>query len=333
MFGHKEPLNREFILSRISEEDIFLKYLNIYPNLTDWFRNPLRTDDKPDCKFYRDSRGVLKFHDFAYKLNIDCFNLVQLVEPNVNNYGQALEKIAEDFKLYEKDIDYSVVQNWQEIIKKAAKSLSSIRIKRKDFTKDELKWWAEQGIHKETLDLYKIFSLQLLWLNNSIVYTYRKQDPGFVQHFKGYEYKAYFPFRERYRFLQNIDSRTLQGYDQLPDQGDFLIITKSNKDVMALYEFGIPAVAPLSESVLISEEIFEELSNRFFKIFTLFDRDRAGMWLSQQMRKKYNTIPLLFESETIFRDKKEPKDFTDHYKSFGLQYCLDLIQECKEIYL
>ena len=74
MFEYKENLSKEFLLSKVTEEDIFMKYLNIYPNLNDYFRNPLRTDAHPDCKFYRDSRGTLKFKDFAYGMNIDCFN-------------------------------------------------------------------------------------------------------------------------------------------------------------------------------------------------------------------------------------------------------------------
>lgn len=332
-YSYKEPLTKEFILSRITEEDIFLKYLNIYPTLEGYFINPLRQDEHPDCKFYRDPKGTLKFKDFAYKMNIDCFNLIQLVEPDVDNYGKALERIARDFRLYEKDINYEVVKNWQEIINTKNKLFSSIRVKRKDWIKSELDWFWEQGISKETLTRYKVNSLQMLWLNDQLIYQYRKSDPGYIQQFgTGYEYKAYFPLRDKYRFLQNVRGR-LQGYEQLPEFGDAVIVTQSNKAVMAISEHGIPAVAPLSESILMSEEQFEDLNNRFVKIFTLFDRDRVGMWLSQQIRKKYNTIPLLFDSKGLFRSKEEPKDWNDHHKKFGTQYMLDLVEEIKQQYL
>lgn len=319
-----EPLTKEFILSRITEEDIFLKYLNIYPNLTQRFRNPLRDDAHADCVFYRDGRGVLKFKDFAYRINVDCFNVVMIVWQV--NYGHALKKIAEDFKLYEKDIDFSVVANWKEVTEKAAKKLSIIQVKRKEFTKEELEWWREQGIHKNILSLYKVSSLQLVWLNGDVIYSYSRKDPGYVYHFgSDYNYKIYYPFRQSYRFLQNISKTTLQGWEQLPEEGRFLVITKSMKDVMCLYTYNIPAVAPTSETILISEELFSKLSDRFFYIFTLFDRDKAGTHMTWLMRKKYNTIPLIF-------DKEEPKDFTDNFKKYGTSYMSELIEEIKEQY-
>lgn len=328
-----EPLTKEFILSRISEEDIFVKYMNIHPNTYDYFKNPLRADNHADCRFYRDGRGVLKFKDFAYNLNIDCFNLVMMVFPDHNNYGLALRKIAEDFKLYEKDVDYSVLSNWENNIKDASKKFSIIAVKRKEFTKDELLWWQEQGIYKEVLSHYKVSSLQMLWLNGNLIYNFNKKDPGYVYHFNLYNYKAYFPLRKEYRFIQNIDRNTLQGYEQLPKEGTFLVITKSMKDVLCMYSFDIPSIAPSSETVLINEKDFSELANRFFYIFTLFDRDRAGMHMSWIMRKKYNTIPLLFESKGLMRRKEEPKDFTDNYKEFGTSYLQDLIEEVKANYL
>lgn len=328
-----EPITKEFILSRITEEDIFLKYLNIYPDLNGRYKNPLRDDNQADCNFYRDSRGILKFKDFAYRMNLDCFNVVQLTRTN-GNYGLALKQIVEDFKLETKDIDYSVVANWKEAVEKASKKLSVIQVKRKEFTKEELTWWFEQGIHKDILHLYKVGSLQLLWLNGDIIYNYSRKDPGYVYHFgSDYNYKAYFPFRIAYRFLQNISKTTLQGYEQLPKEGRFLVITKSLKDVLCLYSYDIPSIAPTSETILIDESQMAELQDRFFYIFTLFDRDRAGMQMSQIMRKKYSTIPLLFDSKGLFRKKEEPKDFTDHYKKYGTSYMNELVEEIKQQYL
>lgn len=321
-----EPLTKEFVLSRITEEDIFLKYMNVYPTLTGRYKSPLRTDYNAGCNFYRDTRGVLKFRDPAYRINIDCFNLVSVVCKDAINYGHVLQRIAKDFNLYSKDIDYSVVANWQEAVEQAGKKLSIIQVKRKEFTKEELQWWRKQGILKEVLSSYKVSSLQILWLNGQVIYSYSKKDPGFVYHFGEYFYKAYFPERTSYRFLQNIDKNVLQGFDQLPEQGDFLIITKSLKDVMCMSTFGIPSVAPTSESVLIEEMRFALLENRFFKIFTLFDRDRAGIHMSWLMKKKYGTIPLMFE-------KNEPKDFCENYEKYGTSYMNELIEETKQLLL
>lgn len=331
MFEFKEELTKEFVLSKITQEDIFMKYLGIYPNETDYFRNPLRTDTHPDCKFYRDSRGMLKFKDFAYQMNIDCFNVIKIIDKNIVTWNDVLQKIAKDFDIYNKEIDYSIKSDWEKAIRTTSKLFSSIRIKRKEFSREEIDWWWEQGIHKEILDKYKVSSLQTVWLNDNVIYGYKKHDFGFAQHFGEYNYKCYFPLRKQWKFLQNLPQTILQGYEQLPATGDYLVITKSNKDVMSLYGFDVPAIAPTSETVLIEEKRFIELQSRFLIIFTLFDRDRTGMTLSQQMRKKYNTIPLLFESNNkVFRMKEEPKDFTDHYKRYGSRYMLDLIEEIKQ---
>lgn len=328
-----QDLTKEFILSRISEKDIFHKYMGIYPNTTEYFTNPFRQDTYPDCRFYEDSRGVLKFNDFAYKWNVDCFNVVQKLFNC--NYGEALIQIANDFNIFEKEINYETIEIAKEF-KESEESIGrKIGVQRKDFTKWDLDFWISQGWSIEALNLFKVGSLLRAWIDNRLIYNYNKKDPGFVFYFgmsKHYipQYKLYFPLRQRYRFLQNTGN-ILQGYEQLPEEGENLLITKSYKDVGALWGFNIPSVAPMSETTIITPEQFEDLNNRFFNIYTLFDRDRAGMIASQIYRKTYGTTPLLFESTNrLFRTAGEPKDFTDNYKTYGLNYMVDFVNEVKE---
>lgn len=329
----EEKLTKEYILSRISQEDIFYKYLGISPNTVEFFSNPLRADSHPDCKFYRDSRNVLKFHDFAYKWNVDCFNVVCRIHNC--NYGEALHIIAKDFNLKDSSVNYT-----PNIIPFETKESigRDIKVKRKEFTKEELLFWEENGWTKEMLDFYQISSLLYVWLDNNKIYTYHKRDMGFVYYFGMSkhllpQYKLYFPQRTRFRFLQNTGN-ILQGYKQLPEGGDLLVITKSMKDVGLLNAYGIPAVAPMSESNVISEEQFEDLSNRFFHIVTLFDRDRAGMTASKRYKDKFNTIPLLFDANgKLFRGPDDPKDLTDHFKEYGNNFMIDLIEDTKQYLL
>lgn len=338
MYEAREELTREFILSRITEEDIFYKYLGIQPNMTDFFTSPFRIDNFPDCKFYRDSRGVLKFNDFAYKINLDCFNVVERLYKL--NYGQALHKIANDFDIYNKKVNLSPLRIFERTINKEDFINREIKVQRKEFTKWDLEFWESQGWSKEALELFKVASLHRAWFvrdkKNMQIYEFSKNDPGFVYYFGMSKhliplYKLYFPLRKQYKFLQNANQDTIQGYHQLPESGDNLLITKSYKDVGALWGYNIPSIAPMSETILLNEEQFEELNNRFFNIYTLFDRDRAGMIASQQYRKKYNTIPLLFDTErgVLFRKPDEPKDFTDHYKVYGSNFMLDMVEDIK----
>ena len=49
----------------------------------------------------------------------------------------------------------------------------------------------------------------------------------------------------------------------LPKTGDSVVITKSLKDVMCLYEYGISAIAPCSENMFLTDSQYEKLKNRF----------------------------------------------------------------------
>ena len=338
MYEYQEDLTKQFVLSRISEEDIFFKYLGFYPNTNDYFCNPLRADSSPDCKFYRDSRGTLKFNDFAYKMNLDCFNVVSRIHNNAN-FNDTLQIIAKDFNLFDKEINYDLANKLEEFKKDKKNTYVDIKVQRKDFTKWDMEFWTKAGWNEESLSRFKVSSLLRAWLNGNLIYTYSYKDPGFV-YLIGHDelgrpiYKLYFPLRDRFRFIQNSGT-ALQGYQQLPEGGDFLIITKSYKDVGCMFHYDLPSIAPMGETVLISPEQFEDLNNRFFTIFTLFDRDRAGMIGSQNYRKAYNTIPLLFDSESnrLFRAKDEPKDFVDHHTERGVQEMLELIEHTKNEYL
>ena len=68
------------------------------------------------------------------------------------------------------------------------------------------------------------------------------------------------------KWRNNCGTYDLQGLAQLPDKGKLLIITKSLKDIMVLYEYGYTAVAPQSEHSSIPTSLMENLKGRFDKI-------------------------------------------------------------------
>lgn len=323
------PLDKEYILNRISEEDIFHKYLGIYPNTEDYFINPTRHDTHADCKFYRNQSGTLKFKDFAGGINWDCFNVVQSVEYDIHNYYDALRRIARDFNLYGTAINYDVIADFERKMQEKRKQ-AIIKVKRREWEKFDLEYWSGEFIKStEILNKFNVAAVEYAWLGDDIIYSFSKNDLCYVYWFGGGEYKLYFPRRKNGRFLQTRGD-ILQGYQQLSEGGDNLVITKSYKDVIVMSTFDIPAIAPMSESILITEEQFGELENRFFNIYSLMDRDRQGMRMAQQLRDKYDIIPLLFESENIlFKKKEEPKDFTEQLKVYGTNYMLELIEETK----
>ena len=56
-----------------------------------------------------------------------------------------------------------------------------------------------------------------------------------------------------------------------------MVITKSMKDVMFLYEHGIPAIAPNSEGIIISDKQMQKLSKRFTKIIVFYDKGHINI--------------------------------------------------------
>jgi len=103
------------------------------------------------------------------------------------------------------------------------------------------------------------------------------------------EYKIYFPKRENYRFICNTTA--VQGLRQLPPSADFLILTKSLKDVMVLRSVGIFSVAWQGESVLPDAETIDELKSRFPLIYSLYDFDPAGIKTANKIKRIYGIRP------------------------------------------
>lgn len=322
-------ITKDFILARVSEEDIFKKYLGLEPTETGSFINPLRGgDSNPGCGFYVDQRGVWKFKDHAAGFNWDCFNVL---EYDLGlNFKEALIQIAIDFSL----IDGNSSKIVRPIIKRR-KPTTEIRIKRRNWTKKDYEFWFQYHITEERLAFFQVFPIQQAWfVNNYIlepIYYYKESDPCFCYHFDGYEYKLYFPLREKGRFL-HVNSNILQGYKQLPVEGTNFLYTKSFKDVMCIdvlgREFDLSSSAPMSETVVVSKELHIDIYNRFDNIGTLFDFDRTGITLTRKYEKAYNTQSFFFGKQ--FRGqvfgKPSLKDFADFMRIYGVDTTRRLIE-------
>lgn len=320
-------VTKEFILSKVSEEDIFQKYLGIYPELSHSYINPLRNDQNAGCRFYvSPTNKMLIFKDYSMKWNWDCFNVVEYLYSC--SFKKALLVIANDFNLLKSNTDeqYNIP-----IVKRKPRKIIQVeyRVKREVFDTNDLEFWGQWGIDEETLHLYNVSRAQKVWMIKdgikSLVSTYQKNFPSYVYHFGAYEYKFYYPTRKITKFIQTNGS-IIQGWEQLPEKGEYVVITKSLKDVMCMYTFGIPAIAPMSETIYTSiEKALPELYLRFNHVFVLMDWDRAGKLFSKYFRDKHDLKILSFKS-------RKPKDFCDHYKHYGLSYMIDLIDYVKTEY-
>lgn len=315
-------ITREYILSKFTEEQIMEYYLNI-PVRKGLFRSPLRDDKNPTCSFYRTPSGVLIFKDFATGQG---FSITQVVQERFRcSYYQALKIIANDFGLLK---NTNLKKNEGTISKKTItieeKIPTYIQIKIKDFSTKELEWWESFGITLKTLKKFQIVSCEAVFLNgdlyavsvpNSPIYGYYggKKD--------GFEFwRCYFPRKTTFRFLSNWTGDKIQGYKQLPDTGDTLVITKSLKDCACLYEFGINAIAPTSETLFISPEVLTELKSRFSNIIVFYDNDLPGIKGMVKIKKEHPELKYIYIPR-----RTNTKDISDFCKKYGKEKTRKLI--------
>jgi len=315
MVFHNLVLTKDLVLSNINQEFIFSKYLNINVSLKNSYRNPLRKDNNPGCRFFID-KGVLKFIDYSIGKVYDCISIV--MEINRVGFQEALNLLYFNEELKSPSFKANID------IKESSKT-TLINVKRRNWTELDLEYWKDYFIDKKPLDKYAVYPAEYVWLNSEIMYSHKPKDRAFIYHFGEYDYKIYFPYRnkKRIRFIHN-NSKILQGYKQLPKTGKIVIITKSLKDVMVLHKYKIPAVAPMSESTLITQDQYDDLSKRFDIIISLMDRDIAGVKMSKKLKKKYNIPALLFE-------KDGPKDISDAVKLEGEEKIINRIENAKRI--
>lgn len=318
-----EPkLSKELILSRFSEEQLMEYYLRI-PVKKGLFRSPLRDDKNPTCSFFRNNKGTLLFKDFATGQCLDIFSIVQQMFKC--NYFEALKIIANDFGIIQnKSIKRNPGKINENPIKIEDKELSKIQVEIQDFTDLELKWWEKYGITKDILQKYQVYSCKYVFLNGNLLAKSQQHCPIFGYYGKKYHglelWKIYFPKRTNYRFIGNYPCKKLQGYDNLPKSGKICVITKSQKDVMALYAYGIPACAPNSETIIPSEFIINDLTSRFEYVFALWDNDRTGVTFLNKIKKKYPQIKCLIIPRNL-----EAKDFSDLRAKYGYKKTKEFI--------
>ena len=322
-------INKKYILSKINQESLMHYYTGIDVNSKKLFLSPVRQDNKVTCGIYKSKSGILYIHDFATNEHLDCWNIVMRLFNC--DYFEALSIIAKDFNLIKGSSNK--VRKTPEIVDSVKESESSrIQVQLKDFTSDELIWWKQFGINKKLLKLFKVYSIQNVFLNGELKFTSSSKCPIYGYYFgkdkNGEEkWKLYFPLRKEFRFLNNTNKKLLQGYHQLPKEGDLLVITKSMKDVIALRGFEIAAVAPNSETLFINDKQLEEFKRRFKHILVVYDNDRPGLYNMAKIRRQYPNLNYFYMPWYL------SKDFTDSIKLVGVdnmkEYLKDFFNEYK----
>lgn len=274
--------SKEQLLKHISEEQILTFYFGEF-DLNKLYLSPFRDEKRPSfiISYYNDKlvwrdfgtsnrpRGVIDF--VCTKFNISFIEAINKI----------LSEVVESNKI---PITKRYIKN----------SGFNYQLKYSDSWLDwQLEYWSKGGIKISTLNKFNVKWCNELWFNNklfsrgsktNLMYYYDHSTVPFEESWTVYRPNA--PFDKKFR-KHNIDNKTM-GLDLIPESGEILVITKSYKDIMVLFEIGIPAIAPHNENIPITKETIDNLKERFDHIYVNYDNDSTGVNSSIKFTKEHN---------------------------------------------
>lgn len=308
-----DNITLDWILSKVTEYDIYAKYIGQF-KVGMIYNSPFRKDKNPSFGIYYSKRTKqLLFKDHGTG---ECGNVIKFVSlfTGKTEYNDILSDIVDKLNITN---NTKLVSSKQYI----SPTETVIGVVRQEFTDVDINYWKQFNISINTLKKFNVNSIKYYLCNGIVKGTYKRENPMYA--YKVYNnFKIYRPLADKYtKWRNNLTDYDIQGYEQLPQKGDILFITKSMKDVMCLHEMGYPAVSPSSESTFLPKDVLEQLKTRFKRIIILFDRDTAGVKRSRKLSRETGL-------EAIFINKKfKAKDVSDAVKANSFEEIKNWLNE------
>ncbi len=309
-----EKITLKEILKRTTEYDIYAYYLAEPFKVGKIMSSPFREDKHPSFGIFKaKGNGLLMWKDHGMDKHGKVTDFVQ--EIFQITYHKVLKKIWKD--IIEKKLPPS--PEGKRVQQSTANRDMIITVKRKNFTQVDDDYWKQFGLDRKDLKYFNVCPISQFWINDTPWWTYTKKNPMYAYKIFN-KFKIYRPL-SKYKvdkWRNNLSSNDIQGWEQLPDKGKLLIITKSLKDVMVLRKLGFHAITPSSEATLVPKAVIDECKKRFKKIIILYDYDRSGLEGAKKMKDKYNF-------ETIFL----PPHYYELYSAKDVSDCVQLFGKTK----
>jgi len=300
---------REDVYKLISEYDIYRIYLGYSPIVGNVYISPFRKDLNPSFGVFRGRNGNLMFKDFGLGESGDAIKFAKLIE------GMSTQEVIEHLYRQYSHIKPIKTHNIPEV--KAGDK--NIYVNKIPWTEAGLAFWAKYGIKRETLEYFKVSQISKYWVNGIVRGYASNKSPMF--HYEIFDKdKIYRPYYKEKRFYTNCTSSYIQGWAQLDYSKDTVIITKSLKDVMYLYQLGYTAIAPNGEGHKIPPKALKILKENFKHIIIFYDFDPAGICGTKRLLKENSEFGFMFTS------KKYAKDISDYHFIVGEEEAKELFQ-------
>lgn len=297
--NRSKKYTKEYILERIDDFSLYQRYIPEL-KLRKAFCSPLRNDSNPSFSIFPTKDGSILYKDHANGESGDVFKFLKQLW-NCSIY-EVYQKIVDDLP--------STVELAKQKQRVCAQDIT-ISIRRQKFSQSDLDYWNRYNISIDTLTRYKVTAIKYFVIDGIVQAEHKQDDPMFAYKVND-KFKIYRPLTKykKNKWRGSLSKRNVFGLEQLPKQGNMLIITKSLKDVMVLYDLGYDAVAPASESTEIPSDIMLDLLNRFKTVIFFFDNDEAGIQFSTKMANKYSTPRMEIDAK---HQVKDISDFIEKY--------------------
>jgi len=307
-------ITKKELLSKVSEYQIYAYYIGDDFTLGKPMSSPLRTDNNPSFSVFQTNSG-LRYKDHSTAETGDVFHFVG--DMFNLSFSDVILKISNDFGIIKVNSLKSIprTRGFVSTITPRVQYSKEISIKRRYWNSVDKEYWSKYGITSKLLNKYKVFPVERAYIGLIMYYSYNKNNPCYAYMEKKddkYTFKLYQPYASKNKkWRSNVDSSVLQGWSQLPDEGENLVITKSLKDVMVFNTIGYPSVAMQSEVSSIKESVMIELYNRFENIYLLQDYDKAGIVGTYSLTREYPFLKWFFiqNKKTCNNGLKDISDF------------------------
>lgn len=293
---------------------IFEHYCNLQEKLSGQdvrIRSVFNKNERTPSMFIYFNNGTYKYKDFSSGNGGSAIDFVMKIT-NLT-YTETCKHIINSYNNYILCNDYEY--NVKELKKVNKYKIKDYEIRKwNNFDKE---YWTKYNINSKLLEEYNVKPLKQytihkqngeeyneITISDIYLYGYFKNDGKDL-------YKIYQPANRDRKFFRVAEY--LQGSEQLKGC-DYLVITSSLKDIMALKSFNLSVdyIAPESENVMVKAEEMLKFFNKYKKVLILFDNDDAGIKAMRKYKEIYKDIliiilPLL------------SKDPSDSIKDFGIK--------------
>ena len=297
-------LSVDSILEKVTDYDLFRFYCPPFKSVGKKFSSELREDPIPSAHITA-KNNRLRYIDYGYaEHRFDSIGYIQY-KYNVS-FRDALRTIDSDFGLGLAGKNNRGALNTPKTYGKMKfeKIPCLMQIRSREFNLYDRLYWGDYCISKETLEAFEVKPITHYWINGTrypahkVAYAYCEH-PG--------KYKLYSPLKQDGKWFGNMQVNHVQGITMLPIFGSICILASSLKDVMCLYELGIPAVAMQSESMMPPKKLVAFLKRKFDEVKVLYDNDftkdtNPGQTMALSICKEYELENICIPTELGVKD-------------------------------